>query len=66
MIAGPKLLRTGLAADAVSIAELHAASWRSAYRPYLSATYLDADIGAERERVWQEHLAQPNERQREC
>ena len=55
--------RTALAADTASIAELHAASWRTNYRGSLSDVYLDTDIAAERAAVWQRRLAQPSERQ---
>jgi hypothetical protein len=55
--------RAALAADAAAIAELHAASWRSAYRGSLSDAYLDTDVAAERAAVWQRRLMQPSERQ---
>jgi GNAT superfamily N-acetyltransferase len=55
--------RVALAADAASIAELHAASWRSAYRGNLSDVNLDTDIVAERAAVWQRRLSTPSERQ---
>jgi len=55
--------RTASPWDSLPIAELHTASWRAAYRPFLSATYLETDIVAERAQVWQERLAQPSARQ---
>jgi GNAT superfamily N-acetyltransferase len=58
-----QVFRTAAPSDSQRIVELHAASWRAAYRPYLSAAYLDADIVAERGRIWQERFAQPTERQ---
>lgn len=38
--------------DADAIAEVHAASWRSAYRGIFSDAYLDGDIAADRRRHW--------------
>lgn len=55
--------RTAGSPDSALVAELHAASWQSAYRGFLSDTYLDADVPAERLRVWQSRLAQPSKRQ---
>jgi len=55
--------RTALPSDSARVAELHAASWRSAYRGFLSDAYLDTDIVAERAQVWQARLVPPSERQ---
>ncbi len=43
--------------DAASIAELHAESWRNAYRGILPDAYLDGPIIKDRISVWQERLA---------
>jgi GNAT superfamily N-acetyltransferase len=51
--------RTALADDAVAIAELHAASWRTAYRGMLSDAYLDGDIAMERQALWVGRLCDP-------
>jgi ribosomal protein S18 acetylase RimI-like enzyme len=47
------------AADVAAVAELHAASWRSAYRGMLRDAYLDADVGDDRLRTWTARLANP-------
>jgi GNAT superfamily N-acetyltransferase len=57
------MFRTALPSDSAQVAELHASSWRSAYRGFLTDAYLDGDIMAERARFWQARLAQPSERQ---
>lgn len=57
------MFRVACASDHLRVAELHAASWRSAYRGMLSDAYLDGDILAERGRLWEHRLAQPSERQ---
>ncbi len=43
--------------DADTIAALHAASWRRAYRGILADSYLDADLEAERRGVWRAKLS---------
>ncbi len=43
-------------ADLDTIATLHAASWRRAYRGILGDDYLDGDLVAERTAVWREKL----------
>ena len=43
--------------DASHIAAIHAASWRLAYRDVLSPSYLDGDIGSERQYHWSRKLA---------
>jgi GNAT superfamily N-acetyltransferase len=52
-------LRVATAEDASSIAELHAASWRTTYRGAMRDAYLDGDVAAERRAVWQARLATP-------
>lgn len=49
-------LRPMTAADADSVAALHATSWRSAYRGMLPDDYLDGDLVGERQAVWRERL----------
>lgn len=63
MSSAPITFRTALPRDTPGIAELHAASWRSAYRGSLSDAYLDTDVAAERAAVWQRRLSQPSGRQ---
>jgi hypothetical protein len=38
--------------DTNAIAELHAASWRSAYRGMFADAYLDGDVVQERRQCW--------------
>ncbi|MBI5268002.1 MAG: GNAT family N-acetyltransferase, partial [candidate division Zixibacteria bacterium] len=57
--------RIATPADAPAIAELHAASWRTAYRGVLSDTYLDGNIIDERTAVWHSRLTSPEPHQRE-
>ncbi len=45
-------IRIALPTDAQNIAEIHAASWRYAYRGALSDDYLAGDIATERSEVW--------------
>jgi len=45
-------IRPALPGDADAIADLHAASWRSAYRAIFSDAYLDGDVVTERRRHW--------------
>jgi GNAT superfamily N-acetyltransferase len=42
--------------DADAVAELHAASWRSAYRGMFTDAYLDGDVIEERRLQWTKHL----------
>ena len=49
--------RPGTAADGVSIAALHTASWRGAYRGILPDSYLDGEIGEERLGLWKTRLS---------
>ncbi|WP_457417780.1 N-acetyltransferase family protein [Roseateles sp. P5_E7] len=46
-------------ADADAIADLHATSWRSAYRGLLSDDFLDNGVIADRQAVWRERLLGP-------
>jgi ribosomal protein S18 acetylase RimI-like enzyme len=48
-----------VAADAATVADLHTASWRSAYRGMLRDEYLDGDIATERRQVWAQRLETP-------
>jgi ribosomal protein S18 acetylase RimI-like enzyme len=50
-----------VATDAATVADLHTASWRSAYRGMLRDAYLDGDIATERRQVWAERLETPAE-----
>ena len=45
--------------DAAILAQLHTASWRSAYRGILSEHYLTHDIEADRLKVWSKRMANP-------
>jgi GNAT superfamily N-acetyltransferase len=45
--------------DATTVADLHTASWRSAYRGMLRDEYLDGDITTERRAVWAQRLGTP-------
>lgn len=55
----PPRLREAQAADAPTIAALHASSWRLHYRGAYRDDYLDGDVFADRERVWSRRLADP-------
>ena len=56
-------IRPATTADAALIAELHAASWRVAYRNVLKDAYLDGDILSERVALWNERMYAPDEGQ---
>lgn len=56
-------IRVATRADASRIAELHAASWRVAYRGILSDSYLTGGVVADRAAVWSGRLATPKPRQ---
>jgi ribosomal protein S18 acetylase RimI-like enzyme len=56
---GEITLRPIVAADAVTVADLHTASWRSAYRGMLRDGYLDGDIASERRLAWATRLETP-------
>jgi GNAT superfamily N-acetyltransferase len=52
-------LRPARPADADALAELHTASWRSAYRGLLPDAFLDGPIEEERRRLWRTRLNDP-------
>lgn len=56
-------LRHANLADAESIAELHAASWRSTYATALTAAYLTDTVPSERRKLWGERLISPKANQ---
>ncbi len=55
----PFRLRLAVRDDADSIAALHVASWRSAYRGIFSDGYLDGPVEAERQALWQGRMRDP-------
>ena len=55
----PCRLRVASHADATSIASLHVASWRSAYRGIFSDRYLDGPVEAERRALWEDRMWNP-------
>lgn len=55
-------LRRARSADADRIADLHAASWRSAYRGLVDDRYLDCGLAAERRRHWRATMARARPR----
>jgi GNAT superfamily N-acetyltransferase len=57
MIDEPAIRRAG-AADADLIAQIHAASWRSAYRCIVSDDYLDGPVIEERQGFWRRRMAE--------
>lgn len=50
------IIRDARETDAQQIADVHAASWRLAYRGALSDEFLAGDIGAERSAFWADRL----------
>ncbi len=52
-------IRVATPDDCVPMAQLHAASWRFAYRGALSDAYLAGDVAAERLQWWQSKFAEP-------
>jgi ribosomal protein S18 acetylase RimI-like enzyme len=52
-------IRPIVAADAATVAELHATSWRDAYRGMLRDEYLDADMAGDRLQTWTGRLHSP-------
>lgn len=52
-------IRAAGLSDCLPIAELHAASWRLAYRGALSDEYLAGDIVADRLQLWRARLSAP-------
>ena len=55
----PWRLRLAVSDDAESIATLHVASWRSAYRGIFSDDYLDGPVESDRRLLWQNRLRDP-------
>jgi len=51
-------IRPAVSSDATGIAELHAASWRRAYRGILRDEFLDGPVVQERRRLWESRLSQ--------
>jgi ribosomal protein S18 acetylase RimI-like enzyme len=49
--------------DIEAITQLHADSWRHAYRGALSDTYLAGDVQADRRRLWRQRLVQQQDTQ---
>lgn len=56
---GEITIRPIVAADADTVADLHATSWRDAYRGMLRDEYLDADVAGERRHAWAARLGTP-------
>lgn len=54
-------IKSAVSADADAVAELHTASWRSAYVTLFPAHYLNGPLLAERQKVWRARLAAPVE-----
>ena len=54
-------IREATAVDFERIADLHAASWRVAYRGVFSDAYLDGPIEAERRSIWRKRFAEIND-----
>jgi GNAT superfamily N-acetyltransferase len=50
-------IRSMQAADASTVAALHAASWQRAYRGILTNAYLDSDLDGERRAAWTTKLS---------
>ena len=55
--ADPFEIRRATSDDLEAIARLHAESWRSAYRGFLSDEYLDEQVFADRCSIWSEKLS---------
>lgn len=53
------MLRSGTVEDLESVAELHTASWRSAYAGIMPGDYLDGPLLAERLELWRNRLGTP-------
>jgi ribosomal protein S18 acetylase RimI-like enzyme len=56
---GEITIRPIVAADANTVADLHATSWRDAYRGMLRDEYLDADVAGDRRQAWTARLGAP-------
>lgn len=57
------IFRPATTTDAVTIAELHAASWRIAYRGLLLDQYLDNDLSGERKAYWSKKVVSLKEKE---
>jgi len=56
-------LRAATSNDAEAIAQLHAESWRTAYRGIYRDEYLDSDVADDRLHVWTGRFASPSDNQ---
>lgn len=56
-------IRTADQSDCHAIAELHAASWRFAYKGALADKYLARDVVADRRQLWESRLSEPAKQQ---
>ncbi len=56
-------LRAATSNDVEVIAQLHAESWRTAYRGIYRDAYLDGDVANDRLRVWADRFAAPTDDQ---
>ncbi len=56
-------IREAHPSDLEAIAQLHARSWRTAYRGMLSDAYLDGDLVADRRALWQQRFDTPTANQ---
>jgi len=61
VVPGARFRRAG-PADAETVAELHADSWRRHYRGAYSDEFLDGDVHADRLAVWTARLSEPDPR----
>lgn len=59
----PVQIRPATADDAHAIADLHAKSWRIAYRGILPDAYLDLDLEPDRQTDWQQRFSAPAQHQ---
>ena len=62
----PVRCRLATSADALEIADLHAASWRENYRGNFPDAYLDGDLFEDRRATWRGRLSQPTDPQFVC
>jgi GNAT superfamily N-acetyltransferase len=58
---GEIAIRPIVAADASTVAALHATSWKHAYRGMLRDEYLDTDVAGDRRQAWAARLGAPVE-----
>ena len=56
-------IRPATRSDSTTIAELHTASWRYAYRDALSDEYLAGEVVDDMRKLWESRLTEPAERQ---